>query len=167
MRELLWYNCFPVCGPSAQWLYGEANGDLLQRTYSICYASQACCSQRFHPCDRPLLIRAPAGDTNTLKGRSGSVSMGSTVSDVHKVLFVPSKCFWQIWGSSLNAILSLLQSCWGLSFALGHGVSFLGVVQQSPVHNYSAVILEFSQKMSARPSTPSWVPKIGKFIDRK
>ena len=28
--ELLWYNCSPVCGLSAWWLYNGANGDLLK-----------------------------------------------------------------------------------------------------------------------------------------
>ena len=36
------------------------------------------------PCGRPLLTRTSTGDTQTLKGRSGSVS------DEHKVLFEPS-----------------------------------------------------------------------------
>ena len=30
---------------------------------------------------------------------------------------------WQVWGLILNAILPFLPSCWGLSFALGCGVS--------------------------------------------
>ena len=30
VRELLWYSWSPVCGLSSQWLYGGANGDLLQ-----------------------------------------------------------------------------------------------------------------------------------------
>ena len=34
---------------------------------------------------------ASAGDTQTFKGRSGSVSVGSLGPGVHKVLFEPSK----------------------------------------------------------------------------
>ena len=30
VRELLWYNCSPVCGLPTRWLYGRANGELLQ-----------------------------------------------------------------------------------------------------------------------------------------
>ena len=30
VQELLWYNCSPVCRSSAWWVYGGANGDLLQ-----------------------------------------------------------------------------------------------------------------------------------------
>ena len=32
----------------------------------------------------------------------------------------------------LNMISPLLLSCWGFSFALGHGVSFFGGIQHSP-----------------------------------
>ena len=81
------------------------------------------------------------GDTQTLKGRSGSVSLGSP--GVHKALFEPSKCLWQVWGLILNAILPLLLSWWGLSFAPGHGVSFLGVIQHPPVNGCSAVSCNF------------------------
>ena len=82
-----------------------------------------------HP--EPLALRqatadpyTSAGDTQTLKGRSGSVSVGSP--DAHKVLFKPSEDLWWVWGLILNAISLLLPSCWGFSFALGHGVSFFG-----------------------------------------
>ena len=115
------------------------------------------------PCDRPLLTHTSAGDTQTLRGRSGSVSVGSP--GVHKVLFEPSKCLWKVWGLILNAILPLLLSFWGFSFALGHGAFFFFfwcdptsscpmVVQQS------VVILGFSQeKVSTCPSTlPSCDP---------
>ena len=47
-----------------------------KRTYAIHCASQVCCSQSPCPCSRPLLTHASAGDTQTLKGRSGSVSCG-------------------------------------------------------------------------------------------
>ena len=43
----------------------------------------------------------------------------------------------------LNVISPLLPSCWGLSFALGHGVSFLGGIQHSPVDGYSVVSCNF------------------------
>ena len=62
---------------------------------------------------------------STLKDRSGSVSVGSLGPGAHKVLFKPSEHLWQVWGLILNVILPLLLSCWGFSFALGHGVSFL------------------------------------------
>ena len=71
MREFLWYNCSAVCGSSAQRLYGGATSS--KRAYAKHWVTQVCCSQSPCPHDRPLLTRAPAGDTQTLKGRSGSV----------------------------------------------------------------------------------------------
>ena len=47
------------------------------------------------------------------------------------------------YGVCLNAILSLLPSCWVFSFALGHGVSFFGGIQHSPVSGYSAMSCNF------------------------
>ena len=40
-----------------------------------------------------------------------------------QVLFEPSEHFWHVWGLILNMILLFLPSCWGFSFALGHGIS--------------------------------------------
>ena len=74
---------------------------------------------------------------HSLKGRSGSVSVGSP--GVHKVLFEPSEHLWQVWGLTLNAISPLLPSSWGFSFALVCGVSFFCGIQQSPVDDCSAV----------------------------
>ena len=93
---------------------------------------------------------------STLKDRSGSVSVGSLGPGAHKVLFKPSEHLWQVWGLILNVILPLLLSCWGFSFALGHGVSFLlgSNILMSMVVQQLVAFLEFSQeKMSARPST--------------
>ena len=78
---------------------------------------------------------------STLKGRSGSVSVGSP--GVHKVLFEPSKCLWRVWGLILNAILPLLPSSCSFSFVLGHEVSFFGGIQDSPVDGCSAVSCNF------------------------
>ena len=96
-----------------------------KRTYATCLTSQVCCGQSPCPPGRPLLICASAEDTQTLKGRSGSDSVGSLGPGVHKVLFEPSKHLCWVWVLILNTILPLLPSCWGLSFALGQGVSFL------------------------------------------
>ena len=38
----------------------------------------------------------------------------------HSVLFVPSKCLWQVQHLILNAIVTLLPSYCSFSFALGH-----------------------------------------------
>ena len=84
VQEFVWYNCSAVDGSSARQFYGGINGDLLQE--GVCH--------RLHvpgllqpeplPLQRPLLTRASAGDTQTLKG---SVSVGSLGPGAHKVLF--------------------------------------------------------------------------------
>ena len=127
-----------------------------KRTYATCLASQLCCSQSPCPPGRPLLTCASAEDTQTLKGKSGSDFVGSLGPGVHKVWFEPSKHLWRVWGFILNTILPLLPSCWGLSFALGQGVSFLvgSNILLSMVVQQQVAILEFSQeKMSTCPST--------------
>ena len=87
----------------------------------LCH-TQFCCTQSPCLCSRPLLTQCTsAGGTQTLKGKSDSVSVGSP--GVHKVLFEPSECLWQVWGLILNVISPLLPSCWGFSFALGHEIS--------------------------------------------
>ena len=87
-------------------LYGGVNGDLLQEGL---LHSQVCRTQSPCPCGRALLTRTSAGDTHTLKGRSGSISVGSP--GAHKILFKPSECLWWVWGLILNVILPLLPSC--------------------------------------------------------
>ena len=69
--------------------------------------------------------------------------------------FCISKHLWWVWGFILNTILPLLPSCWGLSFALGQGVSFLvgSNILFSMVVQQQVAILKFSQeKMSTCPS---------------
>ena len=50
-----------------------------KRTYAKCHVSQVCCSQSACPLGRPLMTHASAGDTQTLKGRSDSVSCGGSL----------------------------------------------------------------------------------------
>ena len=119
-------------------LYGGVNGDLLQE--GLCH-TQVCGTQSPCPCGRPLLTHTSTGDTQTLKGRSGSVSAGAP--STHKALFEPSNCLWQVWGLIPNAISPLLPSCWGFSFALGCGVSFFREIQHSAVDGCSAAICNF------------------------
>ena len=52
---------------------GVVNGDLLQE--GLCH-TQVCCPQNPWPCGRPLLTHTSSRDTQTLRGRSGSVSVG-------------------------------------------------------------------------------------------
>ena len=96
-----------------------------KRAYPTHYMTQTWCSQSPCPHSRSLLTHASTGDTQTLKGRSGSLSVGSLGPGAHKVLFEPSEHLWWVWGLILNVILPLLPSCWGFSFALGCGVFFL------------------------------------------
>ena len=129
--------CFPVLC-KFWWLYGGVNGDLLQEglCHTQVYSTQSPC-----PCSRPLLTCTSTGDTQTLKDRFGSVSVEPP--GAHKVLFEPSKCLWWVWGLILNAILPLLLSCWGFSFALGCRVSFSGGIRHSPVDGCSEVSCKF------------------------
>ena len=69
--------------------------------------------------------------------------MGVLGPGAHKVLFEPSKCLWWVCGLILNVISPLLPLCWGFSLALGHGVSFFGCIQHSPVNGCSAVCCNF------------------------
>ena len=99
------------------WFYGGVNGNLLHE--GLCH-TQVCCTQSPCPCGRPLLTCTSTGDTPTqfwlgLCGVSGSWCTQG--------LFEPSESFWQVWGLILNANSPLLPSCWGFSFAFGHGVS--------------------------------------------
>ena len=85
-------------------------------------------SKRAYAIPRPTAPRAPEAVhfwpvplQETLKHSSVSVSLGSLGPGAHKVCLSP---LWaSLAGLILNAILPLLPSCWGLSFALGCGVS--------------------------------------------
>ena len=68
---------------------------------------------------------ASTGDSQTFKGWSGSVSVGSLGPSAHTVLFESSEHLWWVWGLIINMISPLLPSCWGSSFALGCGYPFL------------------------------------------
>ena len=62
----------------------------------------------------------------------------------HKALSEPSELLWQVWGLILNMILPILPSCWGFFFARGHGLSFFGEMQCSPVDSCSAASCNFA-----------------------
>ena len=141
--------------------YGGINGDLLQE--GLCH-TQVCCTQSPCPCSRPLLTRTFTRGTQTQFWLSFSVVSGSWCA---QGLFEPSEHLWWVWGLVLDAISPLLPSCWGFSFACGHGVSLLvgSNILQWTVVQRRVVVLEFSQeKMSARPSyLPSYATKSGVF----
>ena len=101
MWKLLWYNYSQVCELPGWWLFSGGNGDLLQEGYDTCCPSQDSCSQRPCPCGRPPLTHASTGDTQTLKGRSGSEWRSLLLSlglGVYNVLLLPSECLWQVHG---------------------------------------------------------------------
>ena len=83
-----------------------------KRAYATYCMTKVCCSQSPCPWSRPLLTHASAGDTQTLKGRFGSVSVGSLGYCVHKVLFEPSEHLWWVWSLIVNMILPLVPSAW-------------------------------------------------------
>ena len=112
-----------------------------KRAFATRCMTRDCCNQSPCPCGRPLLTCVSTGDIRTLKGRSGSVSVGYLVPVGYKVLFESSKCLWWMWGLIQDVISPLLPSCWGFSFALGRRVFwffFFGGIQQSPVNGCSA-----------------------------
>ena len=114
-----------------------------RRIHATCHTSEVCCSKSTCACSRPLQNHASTGDTETLKVRSHSASVGSLCPGTHRVLFEPSRHLWQIWGLILSVISPLLQYCWHLSFALGVGYLFFGRIQHSPVDVCLAVSCSF------------------------
>ena len=58
-----------------------------KRAYPTHYMIQTWCSQSPCPHSRSLLTCASTGDIQMLKGRSGSVFVGSLGPDAHMVLF--------------------------------------------------------------------------------
>ena len=62
-----------------------------KRVYVTCCMTEVCCTQSPSSCGKPLVTHISAGDTQTLKGNSGSVSVGSVGPAMNKVLFEPSE----------------------------------------------------------------------------
>ena len=87
------------------------------------------CTQSPCPWGRPLLTRTSTGDTQTQFWLILCRASGSWYA---QGLFEPTEGLWWVRGLILNTISPLLLSCWGFSFALGHGVSFFGGIQHSP-----------------------------------
>ena len=118
-----------------------------KRTYATYHASQVCCRRAPVPTGGHCWP-VPPQNTQTLEGRSGSVSCGGHCSFPLVLertrLSVPSNHLWQVWGLILNVILPLLPSCQGLSFALGCGLFFFfGGILHSPVNGCSAASYDF------------------------
>ena len=106
------------------------------------YAIPRSAASRTLPLQQATADHTSTGDTQTLKGRSGSVSVGSP--GVHKVLSKPSECLWWVWGLILNAIfappivlLGLLLCPWTCGFFFWWDPTF------SPVNDCSTVRCNF------------------------
>ena len=95
-------------------LYSGVNGNLLQEDLIHTHTKSSC------PCSRPLPTCTSTGDAQSQFCLSLCGVPGSWCT---QGLFEPSELLWRERGLILNANLPLLQSCWGFSFVLGHGVS--------------------------------------------
>ena len=73
---------------------GDSVVVLMATSSKRAYAVPRSAAPRALPLRQATVIRTSAGDTQTLKGRSGFISVGSPV--VHNVLFVPSECLWWV-----------------------------------------------------------------------
>ena len=98
------------------------------------------CTQSPCPWGRPLLTRTSTGDTQTQFWLILCRASGSWYA---QGLFEPTEGLWWVRGLILNTISPLLLSCWGFSFALGHGVSFFGGIQHSLVDGCSTASCNF------------------------
>ena len=128
--SLLWGHCSSLLGPGVNKVLFVACKSLFPQSHvssggsmvrimvtsskrGLCH-TPVCCTQSPCPCGSPLLTCTSTGDTQTqfclsLCGVSGFWCAQG--------LFECSERLWQIWSLVLNAILPLLPSCWGFSFA--------------------------------------------------
>ena len=101
-------------------------------------AARAPVSTAGHCCPVPLQETLKYSKAGLAQPLVGSLGPGA-----RQVLFESFKHLWRVWGLILNAISPFLSSCWGFSFARGHGVSFFGGIQYSPVNSCSVVSCNF------------------------
>ena len=100
--SILWGHCSFLLGPGVHKAlfvpskslfpqscesFGGSMVGLMATPSKRAYYNQVCCTQSPCPCGRPLLTHTSTGDTQTLKGRSGLVSVGSPV--VHRFCLSP------------------------------------------------------------------------------
>ena len=114
-----------------------------KKAYATCCVTLVRCIQSPCPCSRPQLTCTCIGDTQTLKGRSGSVSVGSLGPCEQKVLFEPSEGLWWVWSLILNVILYLYHLAGAFPLPFGVGYLFLGGIKHSPVYGGSALSCNF------------------------
>ena len=141
LQELLWHNCSPVCGSSVQQLFSEADGNLLQE--DLCFRPHF--PARLQP--ESLSLWQVTADLCLHRGHSKSglvQSLWGLWVLVHTRFCLSSLSISGGYGVLIiNEILPLLLSCWGFSFALGHGLPFFGGVQHSSVDGCPAASCSF------------------------
>ena len=146
--SLLWGHCSFLLGPGLHKVLSVSSKSLFPQS---CVSSgdsmlglMETSSKRVYAIPRSTAPRAPAlaaghcwpvsrisaGDTQTQFWLSLCEVFGSWCT---QGLFEPSRFLWRVLSLILKVILPLLPSCWGFSFALGHGLSFFGGIQHSPV----------------------------------
>ena len=136
--ELLCYNCSALYVLCALWLYGGTMAISSKKTYATCCISQVWCSQSPCPHSRSLLAHASTGDTQTLKGMSGSVSCRGSLllalsPGVHSFVCA-------LWASLVGLRFDFKHSCTPPTILLRlllcpwmQGIFFFGGIQHSLV----------------------------------
>ena len=102
-------------------------------------------------------IYTSSGDTQTQFCLSLCVVSGSWYIEGIFELF---ECLWQVWALILNMVSPLLPSCWGFSFALGHGVSPQNQqcrVRENEKKNSRLVILQWYRRRGDPVRLGFWV----------
>ena len=133
-REFLWHNCPPACWLFARCLCGWACTPLLPYLLQPepLYPGQATAD--------PCLRRSHS----TLKGRSGWASCGAPASSCVQSFVWALQATLMDMGFDSKHDFAPPTILLGFSFALGHGVSFFGGIQHSPVNGCSVVSCNFS-----------------------
>ena len=135
-------------------VYSGVNGYHLQE--GLCHTH----TQSPFPCGRPLPSCTSTGDAQTQFCLS---LCGVPVSWCTHDLFEPSEGLWQEQGLILNKNLPLLPSCWGFSYALGHGVSPSSC---SSAYHLTGIflILDMEYLHTAGPGECSCTPDLGRGV---
>ena len=148
VRELLWYNCSPVCGLPTRWFCSGTNDELLKNDLcqhtelvrtGVAKAPVPVAGHCWPLSLQETLKHSQVGLAQCLVGVTAPFSGGPWY---HQVLFVFYKLLCRIWGLILNVIVPFLPFCCSF-FTCGHGVSFLDRFQHSPVDGCSADSCDF------------------------
>ena len=94
-------------------------------------------------------------DTQTLSGKSDSVSCVVPGTCCDKIWFDPSLCLWCIWCLIPNAISTHLLSCWAAPLLLDVGFHFLvgsNILLLIVVHQLDEILYFSREEMDSRPS---------------